>query len=100
MWSLLRKHRDAGLSATSPAQPLESAVSEGIRKGTVLWFDRDRRYGIIKAVGGNVIVHQTAVERSGLIGLVPGQEIEFRLGPWGGYHMRADNLRLIAACAE
>jgi len=72
----------------------------GIRKGTVLWFDRDRGYGIINAVGGNVIVHQTAVERSGLIGLVPGQEIEFRLVPWGGYHMRADNLRLIAAGAE
>jgi cold shock protein len=81
-----RNHRDASLSVTSSAQPLEGAVSEGMRRGTVLWFDRDRGYGVIQtAVGGrNVVVHQTAVEQSGLIGLVRGQEVEFRLVPWGG----------------
>jgi cold shock CspA family protein len=81
--------------AETPGRQSGCAGDVTERKGTVLWFDR-------QVVGGrrNVIMHRTAVERSGLIGLVPGQEIEFRLVPWGGYHMRADNLRLIAACTD
>jgi cold shock protein len=71
-------------------------------RGVVLRFDPDKGYGQIRRADGRrtIIVHQSAVERSGLIGLFPGQEVEFDLVPWGGYHVTADNLRLIAACAE
>ena len=71
-------------------------------RGVVLWFDPDKGYGQIRRADGRgtIIVHGSAVERSGLIGLFPGQDVEFDLVPWGGYHVRADNLRLIAACAE
>ena len=59
-------------------------------RGVVLRFDPDKGYGQIRRAGGRgtIIVHESAVERSGLIGLFPGQEVEFDLVPWGGYQGR------------
>jgi len=71
-------------------------------KGVVLWFDRKRGFGRIRSAegGGTIIVHQSAVARSELVGLFSGREIEFRPVVWAGRHVRADYLRLIAAFTE
>jgi cold shock protein len=89
-----------GAARTSPNDPTHRATP--LRKGTVLWFDRERGFGRIRSAEGGrmIIVHQSAVDRAGLIGLFPGQEVEFHPVPWVGAHVRADNLRLIAASAE
>jgi cold shock CspA family protein len=106
MWHFRELMADlTGLSGSRPPkmpadhEPASPRVP--VRRGTVLWFDQDKGHGRIGcAGGGTVTVHQSTVEQSGMIGLFPGQEVEFDLVPWGGYHVRADNLRLIAACAE
>jgi cold shock CspA family protein len=93
----------AGFTAP-PATPPNDAARQVTRpsKGVVLWFDRERGFGRIRSAEGcgTIIVHQSAVARSGLIGLFPGQEVEFRPVLWAGRHVRADNLRLIAAFTE
>ena len=45
--------------------------------GTVKWFNDEKGYGFIQpdAGGKDVFVHISAVERSGLRGLVEGQKI-------------------------
>jgi CspA family cold shock protein len=80
---------------TPPDQPRN-------HRGSVLSFNEVKGYGFIRTVrlGRDVPVHQSAIDRAGLLGLFPGQVVEFDLVPWGEYHVRADNLRLIAAYSE
>jgi cold shock protein len=104
MWHFHKLLADlTGLSISPPPKMrVDHERRPSTSSGVVLRFDPDKGYGRIRRTDGSgtIIVYQSAVERSGLIGLFPGQEVEFDLVPWGGYHIRADNLRLIAACAE
>jgi cold shock protein len=47
--------------------------------GTVKWFNPEKGYGFIQpdAGGGDVFVHISAVEGSGLRGLNEGQKVSF-----------------------
>ncbi|MGB0683305.1 MAG: cold-shock protein [Magnetovibrionaceae bacterium] len=49
--------------------------------GTVKWFNATKGYGFIQPEDGSkdVFVHITAVQRSGMTGLVEGQMLEFEL---------------------
>ena len=49
--------------------------------GTVKWFNAEKGYGFIQPDEGgkDVFVHVTAVERSGLNGLVEGQKVSFEI---------------------
>ena len=49
--------------------------------GTVKWFNPAKGYGFIQPQGGgkDVFVHNSAVERAGLMSLNEGQAIEFEL---------------------
>lgn len=49
--------------------------------GTVKWFNTDKGYGFIapETGGGDVFVHITAVERSGLRGLKENQRVSYEL---------------------
>lgn len=65
--------------------------------GTVKFFNMSKGFGFIAPEdGGNdVFVHISAVERSGLAGLVDGQKVSFDAEPDPkGKGMRASNLAL------
>ncbi|MCF8474227.1 MAG: cold-shock protein [Emcibacter sp.] len=49
--------------------------------GTVKWFNPTKGFGFIEPEngGGDVFVHISAVEKSGLNGLNEGQKIEFEV---------------------
>ena len=49
--------------------------------GTVKWFNDEKGYGLIQPDDGGkgVFVHVSAVERSGLRGLVEGQKVSYEL---------------------
>jgi CspA family cold shock protein len=49
--------------------------------GVVKWFNATKGYGFIQpdAGGGDVFVHISAVEQSGLNGLNDGQKVSFEL---------------------
>ncbi len=49
--------------------------------GTVKWFNATKGFGFIQPDDGgkDVFVHISAVERSGMRGLVEGQKIEFEV---------------------
>ena len=52
-----------------------------MRKGTVKFYNSQRGFGFIQPDDGgkDVFVHATAIERSGLSGLVEGQKIGFEV---------------------
>ena len=52
-----------------------------MNKGTVKWFNNQKGYGFIQPESGgkDVFVHVSAVERSGLRGLVEGQKVSFEV---------------------
>jgi cold shock protein len=105
MWRFRRQLAKALNYFTAPPRNVPNDPTDRATppcKGTVLWFDRDRGYGRIRPADGGraIIVYQSSVEQSGLIGLFPGQEVDFDRVPWVGHHARAGILRLTAACAE
>jgi CspA family cold shock protein len=52
-----------------------------VATGTVKWFNEQKGYGFIQPDDGgkDVFVHISAVERSGLRGLMEGQKISYEL---------------------
>ena len=54
-----------------------------MHNGTVKWFNTSKGYGFIKPEtgGGDVFVHITALEQSGLSDLSDNQEIRYETGP-------------------
>lgn len=64
-------------------------------EGTVKWFNTRKGYGFItKKDGGEVFVHQSEIQGSGLRGLREGQKVQFEVtqGPKGD---QAANVRVI-----
>src|SRR5471030_3106447 len=73
---------------------LSSAVS--IIDGTAKWFEPDKGYGFISPDGGgkDVFVHVTALRRSGLAALDPGQRVRVEAVD-GKKGLEADHITLI-----
>ncbi len=68
-------------------------MSEGTKEqGTVKWFDANRGFGFItRTKGGDVYVHQSAIEGEGDQSVENGAAVEFEVveGPKG---LRAENV--------
>jgi CspA family cold shock protein len=64
-------------------------------QGTVRWFNRQKGYGFIHldGGGGDVFVHRSAVERSGLSTLQEGQKISFEIETGRDGKTSAENLK-------
>jgi CspA family cold shock protein len=69
-----------------------------VATGTVKWFNTQKGYGFIQpdAGGADVFVHISAMERSGIRGLVEGQKIAYdeQRDPKRG-KTSAENLRAV-----
>lgn len=67
------------------------------QKGIVRWFSSQKGYGFItpQQGGDDAFVHFTAVQKSGLPGLVEGQTVEYELVPSRKGRLAADNLRVV-----
>ena len=65
-------------------------------KGTVKWFNTAKGYGFIEPEGGgnDIFVHISAVEASGLQGLMEQQPIEFELIEGIDDRQMAGNLKI------
>jgi CspA family cold shock protein len=64
-------------------------------QGTVRWFNSQKGYGFIHpdGGGGDVFVHRSAVERSGLSTLQEGQKISFEIETGRDGKTSAENLK-------
>jgi len=61
-------------------------------QGVVKWFNNEKGYGFVsRDSGGDVFVHQSAIQAEGFRSLVEGDKIEFEVeqGPKG---LRAQNV--------
>ena len=66
-------------------------------QGTVRWFNPQKGYGFIHpdGGGGDVFVHISAVERSGLSQLHEGQKVSFEVERGCEGKTSAENLKLL-----
>lgn len=63
-----------------------------MEKGTVKWFNNAKGYGFIaRDSGGDVFVHESAIQSSGFRSLQEGQRVQFNVtkGPKG---LQAENV--------
>ncbi len=68
------------------------------QRGTVKWFNDKKGFGFIvpDEGGDDVFVHITAVQKSGLQGLIEGQKVEFELiDSRDGKKKSAGNLKVV-----
>jgi CspA family cold shock protein len=64
-----------------------------VEQGTVKWFNDAKGYGFIaRDSGGDVFVHQSAIQSSGFRSLQEGQRVQFNVtkGPKG---LQAENVQ-------
>jgi len=64
-----------------------------VEQGTVKWFNNAKGYGFIaRDSGGDVFVHQSAIQSSGFRSLQEGQRVQFNVakGPKG---LQAENVQ-------
>ena len=64
-----------------------------MEKGTVKWFNNAKGYGFIaRDSGGDVFVHESAIQSSGFRSLQEGQRVQFNVtkGPKG---LQAENVQ-------
>ena len=64
-----------------------------MEQGTVKWFNNAKGYGFItRDSGGEVFVHQSAIQSSGFRSLEEGQRVQFNVtkGPKG---LQAENVQ-------
>ena len=68
-----------------------------MRQGTVRWFNTQKGYGFIHpdGGGGDVFVHISAVERSGLSTLQEGQKVSFEVEMGRDGKTSAENLKVL-----
>ena len=76
------------------------ATSSGglsVPQGTVRWFNTQKGYGFIHpdGGGGDVFVHMSAVERSGLSTLQEGQKVSFEVETGRDGKTSAENLKVL-----
>ena len=66
-------------------------------QGTVRWFNTQKGYGFIHPDdgGGDVFVHISAVERSGLSTLQEGQKVSFEVETGRDSKTSAENLKVL-----
>ena len=66
-------------------------------QGTVRWFNTQKGYGFIHpdGGGGDVFVHISAVERSGLSQLHEGQKVSFEVETGVEGKTSAENLKVL-----
>ena len=66
-------------------------------QGTVRWFNTQKGYGFIHpdGGGGDVFVHSSAVERSGLSTLQEGQKVSFDVETGVEGKTSAENLKVL-----
>ena len=66
-------------------------------QGTVRWFNTQKGYGFIHPDGGSgdVFVHSSAVERSGLSTLQEGQKVSFEVETGRDGKTSAENLKVL-----
>ena len=75
--------------------PGPAADSPALPRGTVRWFNRKKGYGFIaRAVGDDLFVHGSAIERGNLAELV-GRRVEFEVGQ-GAKGEHAHKVRVLA----
>ena len=69
-------------------------------QGIVKWYSTTKGYGFItKEGGGDIFIHQNAIQESGVTGLRKGQKVEFETtsGPKGE---QAVNLKVVGETEE
>jgi len=67
--------------------------SAQVANGTVKWFNAEKGYGFIsQSGGGDVFVHQSAIQMQGYRTLEEGQEVEFEVQE-GHKGLQAANVR-------
>jgi len=68
-----------------------------VAQGTVRWFNSQKGYGFIHpdGGGGDVFVHMSAVERSGLSQLHEGQKVSFEVERGREGKTTAANLKVL-----
>lgn len=65
-------------------------------KGTVKWFNKKSGYGFLvpndESLKQDIFVHITTLQKSGLLALIEGQQVEFDMIEGRGGKMAADNV--------
>lgn len=77
----------------SNLQQIQFEENKPVEQGTVKWFNDTKGYGFIaRDSGGDVFVHQSAIQSSGFRNLQEGQRVQFNVtkGPKG---LQAENVQ-------